>query len=335
MEVSAEDEVNQISVGRPHVVLLGAGASFAALPDGDKNGRVLPLMNNLIETLGLEDVIDRANVDRTSGNFEDIYAAIHKRPDLNDLRAEIESAVTSYFTSLRLPDEPTIYDHLVLSLRNKDFIATFNWDPLLVQALARNGHRFKLPRLLFLHGNVAVAYCPNGHIMGNIGGICSQCGASLIPTKLLYPVSQKNYEDDEFISRQWITVADVFKRACMVTIFGYGAPTSDASAIKLLKRAWGDVNERALEEVEIIDIRSEDDLCNAWSPFIHTHHYGVEKSFYDSWIANHPRRTGEAYCNQFLAAQFIENNPLPAKANWPELWDWFSRLQAVESTTST
>ena len=32
----------------PHVVILGAGASLAAFPDGDKNGRKLPLMNDIV-----------------------------------------------------------------------------------------------------------------------------------------------------------------------------------------------------------------------------------------------------------------------------------------------
>lgn len=125
-------------------------------------------------------------------------------------------------------------------------------------------------------------------------------------------------------------MADLLKHAFMVSIFGYGAPTSDASAIALLKNAWGSVDERSMEEFEIIDVRDEDDLRETWSPFIHTHHYRVENSFYDSWIANHPRRTGEAYLNQFLKAQFIENNPLPKNADFEELWSWYDRLQEVE-----
>ena len=86
-----------------------------------------------------------------------------------------------------------------------------------------------------------------------------------------------------------------------------------------------------MEEIEIIDIRDEDNLRETWSPFIHTHHYRVEKGFYSSWIANHPRRTGEAYINQFLKAQFIENNPLPRTANFEELWDWYDKLQTAEN----
>ena len=39
-----------------------------------------------------------------------------------------------YFSSLALPEHPSIYDYLVLGLRPKDVIATFNWDPFLMLA---------------------------------------------------------------------------------------------------------------------------------------------------------------------------------------------------------
>ncbi|UDL05074.1 hypothetical protein [Marinobacter sp. CA1] len=331
MEVSAEEEVKQIEMGKPYVVILGAGASFAAFPDGDRHGRKLPLMNNLVETLGIEDVVSRSGLSFTSNNFEDIYSKIHKYPELKELREELEEAVYEYFREMELPDTPTIYDHLVLSLRDKDFIATFNWDPFLVQAIRRNGQRFKMPRVLFLHGNVEVGDCPKGHMMGINGNQCHECHDLLTPTKLLYPVSEKNYHLDDFISKQWSTLDELLKHTFMVSIFGYGAPVSDASAIDLLKKAWGSVDSRNMEEIEIIDIRDEDDLRETWSPFIHTHHYRVEKDFYSSWIANHPRRTGEAYINQFLKAQFIENNSLPRTAHFEELWDWYDRLQTAEN----
>ena len=334
MEVSAEDEINQIEMGKPHVLILGAGASYAAFPNGDKNGRKLPLMNNFIETLGLEGLINSSGLTFKSNNFEDIYSDIHKYPKLQPLREELEKKVYSYFREMELPNEPTIYDHLVLSLRDKDFIATFNWDPFLVQAIKRNGARFKLPRPLFLHGNVEVGYCPDGHMMGNNGEKCHHCHLPLTPTKLLYPIGEKNYHLDNFISRQWAILEDLLKHTFMVSVFGYGAPTSDASAIALLKQAWGDVNSRVMEEFEIIDIREEDDLIKTWSPFIHSHHYRTEKSFYSSWIANHPRRTGEAYLNQFIKAQFIENNLIPKNVGFEELWDWYEKLQIVETTSS-
>ena len=331
MEVSAEQEINQIEVGKPHVVILGAGASYAAFPNGDRNGKKLPLMNNFVETLGIEKIIGRARIKTKSDNFEDIYSEIHKKPNLASLREELEREVYSYFQGMELPDEPTIYDHLVLSLRNKDFIATFNWDPFIVQAIRRNGARFKLPRPLFLHGNVEVGYCVNGHMMGNNGDICHKCNEPLTPTSLLYPVVEKKYHLNEFISRQWATLEDLLKHAFMVTIFGYGAPVSDTRAVELLKKAWGSTDSRSMKEFEIIDVRVESDLTSTWAPFIHSHHYRIETNFYNSWISNHPRRTGEAYVNQFMNAMFIDNNPLPKEANFEELWDWYDKLQSVEN----
>lgn len=335
MEVSIEEEINQIEMGKPHVVILGAGASYAAFPNGDKNGKKLPLMNNFIETLGLEELIKRTKLKITSNNFEDIYSEIHKKPELDSIREELEYEVYNYFYSMELPDEPTIYDHLVLSLRDKDFIATFNWDPFLVQAIRRNGARFKLPRPLFLHGNVEVGHCADGHMMGNNGGHCHHCHKELIATKLLYPIGEKNYQLNEFISRQWTTLEDLLKHTYMVSIFGYGAPSSDAGAVELLKKAWGDTYSRSMEEIEIIDVRDEDDLRETWAPFIHSHHYRVETNFYDSWIANHPRRSGEAYINQFLNAMFIDNNKIPKAYSFEELWDWYDILQDVENADKT
>ncbi len=36
MEVSVEEEINLIIVGKPHVVILGTGASYRAFPGGNK-----------------------------------------------------------------------------------------------------------------------------------------------------------------------------------------------------------------------------------------------------------------------------------------------------------
>ena len=47
---------------RPHVVLLGAGASCAAIPNGDKNGRKISAMNGFIKKLGLTDILYRCNL---------------------------------------------------------------------------------------------------------------------------------------------------------------------------------------------------------------------------------------------------------------------------------
>ncbi|MFA7331950.1 MAG: hypothetical protein WC326_12850 [Candidatus Delongbacteria bacterium] len=327
---TAAQEIEKVEMGRPHLVILGAGASYASTPTGDRFGKHLPLMSNLIEILELDDIVSKSGIDCSKGNFETFYSELYLRKDMESQRRELEERIHRYFSSLELPEEPTIYDHLVLSLREKDYVATFNWDPFLVQAIKRNGRRFPMPRPLFLHGNVAVGYCRHGHSMGDIGSCCSKCGESFVPTRILYPVAEKNYQNTEFIDRQWRAIQAILNDTFMVTVFGYGAPATDASAVELLKTAWGGGDTRVMEEIEIIDIRDDNELEDLWSPFIHSHHYRVHSSFYDSWISKHPRRTGEAYIDQFIDAMFIEDNPIPRGLSFTGLWDWFQPLSDVE-----
>jgi len=334
LEVSREDEINQINMGKPHVVILGAGASYATFPNGDKFGRKLPLMNNLIQILELEDMLSKAKIEFSSSNFEDVYSQLHQDNSHDQIRLELEERVYNYFSDMVITDEPTIYDHLLLSLRDKDVIATFNWDPFLIQAFARNASKFSLPRLLFLHGNVSIGVCYDDLIVGGRYMSCSKCKKQFQPVQLLYPISQKNYHEDTFLTTQWKELAFNMKNAFMITFFGYGAPKSDVSAIDLLKNGWGNPERREMEQTEIIDIRSEDDLHDTWKPFIHSHHYEIHKNFYESWIANHPRRTGEAYWNQYYEAKFIDKNPIPIDLDFNDLWNWFGVLHGVEKQKS-
>src|SRR5688572_15008504 len=116
----------------PHVMILGAGASVAACPRGDKHGRSLPVMATLIKTLNLAPLLRKAKVSfNTNTNFEVIYHELASNSKYTDLRIEIEQRVRAYFASLELPDHVTLYDQMLLSLRAKDMIATFNWDPFL------------------------------------------------------------------------------------------------------------------------------------------------------------------------------------------------------------
>jgi hypothetical protein len=50
------DEEKKI-IESPHVVLIGAGASKAAFPNGDAYGRKLPLMNELTDVLSSKNII--------------------------------------------------------------------------------------------------------------------------------------------------------------------------------------------------------------------------------------------------------------------------------------
>jgi len=314
----------------------GAGASKAALPNGDRHGRQVPLLRDVAAELDLalrfpEDLRDLAGSD-----FEAAYSRLHDR-DLT-LTAEIDEQVREYFAQLELPAQPTIYDALLLSLRDKDAVFTFNWDPFLFQAhlrLQESGvPAASLPTIWFLHGNVAVGYCPNHEqVRGNPGARCRHCGTTLLPSRLLFPVEHKDYQDGAMIEREWATAHEFLRRAFMFTVFGYSAPVTDVEAKQLLKDAWGDVEDRQLEQTEIINRpgADHDELRELWSPFIHTHHYEIHESFYDSWIANHPRRTLEAYFNQYVEAKFIENNLVSSDlATVEDLVAWFEPLFEAE-----
>jgi hypothetical protein len=272
--------------------MLGAGATMAAIPKGDKNGRKSSVMHGFIETLGMADVIRDVNLVTSSNNLEDIYSELHSRADCESIRLELDRRIRAYFSELELPAGPSIYDLLLLSLRKKDLVATFNWDPLLLQAYHRASKITNdLPDLAFLHGNVLVGYCRDHKQGGILSASCLACGKPFQPAPLLYPVEKKNYAEDPYIYDNWKALRIKLKKAYLVTVFGYSAPRTDAEAISLMKEAWGSKEERNLEDFEIIDIRPEDELRTSWDDFIHSHHYNVYDNFFASSLAQHPRRT--------------------------------------------
>jgi len=237
MEMSAADEVAAVKIKRPHVVVLGAGASRACCPQGDKFGRVLPLMVDFATSVGLVNLLESWGCD-PSGNFEDTYSELHDAGEHEKLE-HLNEIIEEYFGGLALPDHPTLYDHLVLSLRETDIIATFNWDPLLLQAYRRNCIGLSMPQLAFLHGNLSVGFCERDGVSGMAGANCSRCGQPFDRTPLLYPVRHKNYANDKAIASQWELLKHGFRNAFMITIFGYSGPKTDQEAIAAMREAWG------------------------------------------------------------------------------------------------
>ncbi len=327
---SVAEEVADISMPRPHVVLVGAGASRAALPGGDRNGKRLPVMADFVEIKSIADVLSSRGISYAGRNFEELYGELTSDPSQEETRQALEAAVFEYFAALALPDTPTLFDYLILSLRPKDVIATFNWDPFLIQSARRVGRVGGVPTLLFLHGNVLSGYCEMDEVFGVRGATCSRCGHSFTAGALLYPIREKNYASSPALRSSWAAVRSALENAFMVTIFGYGAPRSDAGAVDLLDEAWGGWQKREMEQFEIIDIRPETELVETWNRFIHTHHYEVHDDFHDSWLARHPRRSGEAYWSQYYDARFIESNPAPRTADLDMLRKWFAPLVEAE-----
>jgi hypothetical protein len=323
-KMSFEELKTEVNFGRPHVVILGAGASVAALPGGDANGIRLPVMLNFVETLGIEGILSDAAVKWKDRNFEDIFQELTEDPSLVIARQKVEDAVSGYFGSMTLPAQLTIYDYLVLSLRQKDVVATFNWDPFLFSACLRNRTVAPMPQILFLHGCAVIGYCEEHSQQGLLSARCRICNRQFTPTKLLYPIKNKNYDSDAYISSQWRTLHKALENAFILTVFGYGAPASDAAAIKLMSDAWGLASERNLEETEIIDIKSEKELADNWKPFIHSHHYRATKDYLHSLLGRFPRRTCEAIWAETQEIKFLDYvNPFPDFHNsLPELQNW-------------
>ena len=277
---------------RPHVVLLGAGTSRAAFPDGDATGKRLPLMNDLAQVLDLEPILERAGKFENQ-NFELIYSELDANPHHNSVREEIERQVREYFSSLELPETATIYDRILLSLRHDDAVFTFNWDPFLFDAYQRNRHVVALPEIFFLHGNVRIAKCPQHEYWGARYGRCPSCFKQFEDVALLYPVAEKGYSGRPYIAESWKAARKHLCNASMLTIFGYSAPDSDGDAVELLRSAWMERSERSLESVEVVDIICESDLHERWSRFTPTHHLLPRQCFGKSWLAIWPRRSRE------------------------------------------
>jgi hypothetical protein len=213
-------------------------------------------MADFFEIVPVVDILSAARIPFKGKNLENIYSELASRSENDAVRGALEKAIFDYFASLSLPDTPTLYDHLLLSLRPKDVVATFNWDPFLIQAARRNGPVGGCPRILFLHGNVLDAYCKGNKVHGVKGARCSRCNRPFEPVGLLYPISEKNYEEHAATRSAWKAVKWAFENAFMVTIFGYGAPQSDRAAVALLQEAWGGWQKREMEQFEIIDIRN-------------------------------------------------------------------------------
>lgn len=304
-----ELEFEKIIKNRPHVVILGAGASVAAIPNGDANGRKISAMSGFIDKLGMTDVIGGLNLSTNSDNLEDIYMEMHEREDCNEARQLLEEKIESYFLEYVIPDEPTVYDFLLLSLRKKDIVATFNWDPLILQAYQRcEAITLDLPKLVFLHGNVGIGFCEEDNMVGLRNLYCLKCGRPFKGIPLLYPIKNKDYNSNTLIASSWGSLQEYMKKAYMVTIFGYSAPKSDVAAMNMLHNAWGNKEQRNFEQFEMIDIREEEDVKLSWNGFIHTHHYNVWDNIFDSYLGKFPRRTCDVLFDNTMNLQCMHGN---------------------------
>src|SRR5689334_11769613 len=118
-----KEQIEDLKCNRPHVFLLGSGASVAAFPAGDIQEQRLPTMTDFIEVLQLEPLLAEAGINGRGQNFEAVYSDLYDNQP--EVASRIQEHVRDYFTRLGLPPEPTLYDSLLVTLRAKDVVATF------------------------------------------------------------------------------------------------------------------------------------------------------------------------------------------------------------------
>lgn len=320
------------SVESPHVVILGAGASRAAFGQGDAYGKKIPVMNDILEIVGLTDLISKEGFD-VNTNFEALYDDLVTNGTNPNLISQIESNISSYFQGLKITRKPTQYDYLITSLRGKDLIATFNWDPLLLQAYCRNLPLGKenLPEIVFLHGNVGVGVCEEDKTAGHIDRRCSKCALPFKPTQLLYPVKHKNYTDNIFIRDQWAVLRQALKSSCLVTIFGYSAPMTDVEARQLMLEVWRDNPTFHMADFEIIDPKPPNEIEENWDSFTYSHHWSHYKLLIESYILRFPRRSCEAFFEQTFNCAYIDGKQFPEFETLVSLHDYLQPFLEEET----
>jgi hypothetical protein len=305
----------------PHCVILGAGASLSTCPNGDANGLRLPTMNNLIEVLNLRETLTLYGVETVNNNFETIYSDLVDKDRTSPLIKIIEERTREYFSSLVLPESVTLYDKIICSLRKKDIIATFNWDPLLVQAYERCRAEVgnNLPRMLFLHGNVAIGFCETHRHYGNIDARCSSCGNDLTPSPLLFPIKEKHYSDHTFLKTQWEMFRKQLRYSYLTTIFGYSSPLSDIEARSIFESTFSENPYRLQCQIEAIDIIPASELWQKWDGIIYKNYFEVYSTINKSWLFSFPRRSCEAFAAAYLQCDPWRSRKLPR----------FSQLQSL------
>ncbi len=258
----------------PHVVILDAGASVSAISCDDENPINTPLLNGFLKKIWLSDSISDIGLKTANNTLEDIYTQLAARNEYAEIRNELDETIRKYFASFTIPDKVTTYDLLILSLRKKDLLATFDWDPLLLQAHQRVSKiTDDIPDLAFLHGNVVAECCPNHKYGGLIESACSECNKPFTKHILFYPGKQKEDYADPFTFDHYKVLKNYLQKAYLISIFACDVTKSD------------------VEGLEFIDVRPD----AAWKKYVHPYHYRAYSGFFNSCLAKHPRRTTEAF----------------------------------------
>ncbi len=315
----------------PHLVILGAGASIACIGQ-TPNGKKLPSMNDLFYLEGVKEIIKKYSLKIEKGeSFEMFFSRLFM--DKHVAIKDLEDYIYNYFSDMEIAPTPNLYDKLILSLRGKDTIATFNWDPLLLLSYARHKeiNEDDLPDILFLHGNVAEGKCCDCKVLCNYyNKICHNCYKEQSRSKLLYPVGKKDYNSDVLIKQNWDKLKNVLSRAYIVTIFGYSAPESDIEAKNIFINARTESPLLEQGEIEIINTEDRIKIEETWKNLFFSRNYCIFNKLESSWILKHPRRSCDAMASAYLQQKPIKENPFLDFKTIKEMYDFIKPLITEE-----
>lgn len=312
----------------PLVVIVGAGASVAACKV-DKYGKQVPLLKNIHTVLGLtDDLKEYGFSEEQMADFEILFSDISGKNEYKDLQAKLENVISDFFCELTIPDEPTYYDYLVLSLTHKDAIISFNWDPFLIQAYRRNTCVGNLPELIFPHGNAGVGVCYDCKVKGYANCLCPRCFKKLEKMPLLYPIGKKDYYSKPIIRNEWSRARDVLSRAAGITVYGYGAPVTDVEAVELMKTANMVSQMKDIAPFTIINLpKNEIEQRKKWAEFYDVKMISYCNRFEDTMLWQNPRVSLETLFDAILQQHpRSSEKPFEKFASLKELQDFVDTI---------
>jgi hypothetical protein len=78
----------------------------------------------------------------------------------------------------------------------------------------------------------------------------------------------------------------------------------------IIRASWkGDGPHNAVNRLEVIDVRDSDELAAQWADFAHHDHYDIRRTFFDSVLAQYPRRSCEAHAYMAFDGEFVDSLP--------------------------
>ena len=166
----------------------------------------------------------------------------------------------------------------------------------------------------FVHGCADLGFCPkcNKWDLKKGNSHCPLCNETLIDCPIVWPKEPKNYSQF-YINHQLLRMQKALAKAQFVTIFGFGGAKSDSELIRTLSNAFRPEGSYNVAEVEVIDIKSKEDVLKIWKhdfDFICQDHFKVFSSFKDCTLAKWPRRSVENFV-AFTLFNTAFNDPAP------------------------